>query len=86
MPDIDDIDQPDTALSGVKFVYCMSHMREHPVGVCTVPIRNKIPLWASTIDEAAIEIRDRNFPDLSGETRRGANIDWSISGGIQVRR
>lgn len=38
-------------------VYCRSHLRPHETGWCTVPVSDKLPLHATTIDAAVDECR-----------------------------
>lgn len=52
----------DVKMFGVnKFVYCEAHVNVHATGWCTVPVRSKHELWATTFDEAKAEARSRGF-------------------------
>lgn len=45
-----------------KFVYCESHVNVHSTGWCTVPVREKRALWATTHEEAVAEARALGLP------------------------
>lgn len=49
-------DQCDSDMA--DFVYCKSHLRVHETGWCGVGNNRKIPLLATTYDEAVTEARD----------------------------
>lgn len=44
-----------------KWVYCPSHLRAHPTGVCSIPAKRKTLLSASTREEAAKECEARGL-------------------------
>lgn len=56
-PDASDDIFPDT-----KYVYCVSHVRPHTVGWCTVGAGNQYPLAAQDDVSALQETRNLNFP------------------------
>lgn len=72
-----EIIQPDVALGA--FVYCKSHVAPHETGWCSVDVRNKIALKATTHQEAVAEVDAMGLPrhnhcDIC--KRFVANEDW----------
>ena len=55
-------DANDDIFSDTKYVYCVSHIRPHTVGWCTVGAANQYPLVAQDDVSALQETRNLNFP------------------------
>lgn len=51
-----------------KFVYCKQHVGPHATGWCTVRAEEKIPLKATNIKEAGVEVRALGLP-IFGEDK-----------------
>jgi hypothetical protein len=62
------------------YVYCMEHLRPHSsdAEVCSVDVSRKLPLAATTREEAYVEVRSNGWPlayDDSGKF-------WDVLGNL----
>lgn len=60
------ITEDEKAFGKDAWVYCSAHLRPHSTGWCTVPLKDKVKLDATTYTEALHECKVKGFKVVPG--------------------